>query len=121
MKKVTYIHLLNTLAECFFSLQQTNSFKLEAVSSVAGVLLRRPDIYQARTQNWNDDNLAETLGLGEDTYEGDDSARPFQGPIVLPPGTHAIPFSIRLPNEVNPSISYTRKKDSKTKAVVQHT
>ena len=97
-----------------------NSFKKEIVSSTGGQSKRQPKDYVALTEYWDGDNLMETLQLPENCYQQDQMEWPFAGPITLNKGTHAIPFAIRIPAEINPTITYKRKGEKRSSAVVHH-
>ncbi|VDD79573.1 unnamed protein product [Mesocestoides corti] len=99
----------------------TNSFKKDIVTSSGGYQRRQPNQYQALTDTWDGTDLMEMLQLPEDFHEDDFQEWPFAGPIPLPPGTHAIPFSIRVAPEVNPTVTYKRKGENRRKAVISHT
>lgn len=97
-----------------------NSFKKEIVSSTGGQNKRLPRDYHALTNVWDGDDLMETLQLPENYFQQDQMEWPFAGPITLNKGTHAIPFAIRLPAEVNPTLTYERKGERRSSAVVNH-
>lgn len=83
--------------------------------------MKRPELYQSYTEDWSADGetLIQLLDLPKDALYGDDLALPFMGPIKLPKGTHAIPFSVRIPFEINPSITYKRKGSARNAAEVE--
>ncbi|CDS42475.1 expressed conserved protein [Echinococcus multilocularis] len=99
---------------------QVNSFKKEIVAPTGGKNKRQPGQYEAITEVWDGDDLMESLQLPDDYFNEDCLEWPFGGPITLPKGTHAIPFAVRIPAEVNPTITYTRKGEHRHKAVVTH-
>lgn len=97
-----------------------NSFKKEIVASTGNASKRQPSQYEAMTEVWDGDNLMESLQLPEDCFDQDYLEWPFAGPITLSKGTHAIPFAVRVPAEVNPTVTYKRKGEHHQKAVVNH-
>eukprot|EP00108_Taenia_solium_P008659 TsM_000781800 transcript=TsM_000781800 gene=TsM_000781800 len=99
---------------------QVNSFKKEIVSSAGSASKRQPSRYEAMTEMWDGDDLMESLQLPEDCFEQDNQEWPFAGPITLAKGTHAIPFAIRIPPEVNPTVTYDRRGEHHQKATVTH-
>lgn len=112
------------LKRCYFTvlLQQVSSFKKEVVTNMSGGNRRQPSQYQALTITWDGDNLMEALDLPEDYFRTDNMEWPFAGPITLQQGTHAIPFAIRIPAEVNPTVEYTKRgKKRDQKATITHT
>ncbi|VUZ56824.1 unnamed protein product [Hymenolepis diminuta] len=101
---------------------QVSSFKKEVVTNMSGGNRRQPNQYQALTTMWDGDDLMETLDLPEDYFRADNMEWPFAGPITLQKGTHAIPFAIRIPSEVNPTIEYTKRGEKRDhKATITHT
>ncbi|VDM23821.1 unnamed protein product, partial [Hydatigera taeniaeformis] len=99
---------------------QVDSFKREIVSSTGNANKRDPRRYEAITEIWDGDNLIESHQLPEDCFDQDYLEWPFAGPVVLSKGTHAIPFAVRIPPEVNPTVTYKRKGEHRQKAEVNH-
>ncbi|KAM3172431.1 hypothetical protein ACTXT7_014538 [Hymenolepis weldensis] len=101
---------------------QVSSFKKEVVTNMGGEKRRQPNQYHALTTTWDGDNLMEMLDLPEDYFQTDNLEWPFAGPITLQKGTHAIPFAVRIPAEVNPTVEYTKKGEKRDqKATISHT
>ncbi|VDO03665.1 unnamed protein product [Rodentolepis nana] len=101
---------------------QASSFKKEILTSMGSGNRRQANQYQALTTQWDGDDLMEKFNFDDSYFQTDDMEWPFAGPITLHKGTHAIPFAIRIPSEVNPTIEFTRRGEKRDqKATIAHT
>ncbi|KAM7537806.1 hypothetical protein Aperf_G00000070510 [Anoplocephala perfoliata] len=101
--------------------KQVDSFEREIVANKTGRKRRQPNEYHALTENWDGDDLIQTLELPVDYFPEDNLEWPFAGPITLPKGTHAIPLAVRIPPEINPTLTYSKNGERrKQKATVNH-
>ncbi|KAM7537322.1 hypothetical protein Aperf_G00000070501 [Anoplocephala perfoliata] len=100
---------------------QMKSFKKEIVTNTTGGKKRQPNEYHALTENWDGDDLIQTLDLPDDHFPEENLEWPFAGPITLPKGTHAIPFAVQIPLDVNPTLTYKKSGEKrKEKAEITH-
>ncbi|KAL7064489.1 hypothetical protein AAHC03_05492 [Spirometra sp. Aus1] len=96
----------------------TTTFTREVVTSgYSGT--RNQNTYVAETRDFSGNDVYERLNLPLDLHEGDENLLPFNGPITLSAGTHAIPFAVRIPATTNPSITYKRDHKKVGSATVQ--
>ncbi|VDN15316.1 unnamed protein product [Dibothriocephalus latus] len=96
----------------------TNTFTKEVVTSGSSGT-RNQNNYNALTRDFSGSDLYERLNCPVDLHEGDENLKPFNGPINLKPGTHAIPFAVRIPASTNPTITYERDRKKMGHAKVQ--
>uniref|UniRef100_A0A0X3NGD9 Arrestin_C domain-containing protein n=1 Tax=Schistocephalus solidus TaxID=70667 RepID=A0A0X3NGD9_SCHSO len=96
----------------------TNTFTREVVTSgFSGT--RNQNNYHAQTRDFTGNDVYQRLNLPLDLYDGDENLLPFNGPITLSAGTHAIPFAVRIPATTNPTILYKRNHKKIGSATVQ--
>nr|CDS27225.1 expressed conserved protein [Hymenolepis microstoma] len=96
---------------------QVSSFKKEILTSIGSGNKRQPNQYHALTTVWDGDDLMEKLNFDDSYFQTDEMEWPFAGPVTLNKGTHAIPFAIRIPYEVNPTLQFTRKGEKRDQKV----
>ncbi|KAL7064488.1 hypothetical protein AAHC03_05493 [Spirometra sp. Aus1] len=97
----------------------TTSFTKDVVTIGGSTGTRSPNSYTAETQDFDGSDVYQRLNLPANLSEGDQRLKPFSGPITLSPGTHAIPFAVRIPGKTNPTITFNRKSKKFGTAEVQ--
>jgi len=85
-----------------------NGFTKYAVSSIHSTICRSPDTYNATIDDFNGPDVLERLGVMTNPLPTSEYEKEFKGPIQLLPGTHAIPFAIRIALNMPPSLTFHR-------------
>uniref|UniRef100_A0A0X3PZS2 Uncharacterized protein n=2 Tax=Schistocephalus solidus TaxID=70667 RepID=A0A0X3PZS2_SCHSO len=97
----------------------TSTFTKEVVTGGMTAGTRNQKSYNADTKDFDGSDVYQRLNLPDNLPEGNERLKPFSGPIALTPGTHAIPFAVRIPAKTNPTITFTRKSKKYGNAEVQ--